>query len=76
MDLSTLGKLAIGVGAAFALVGGLLLLIARVPGFDRLGRLPGDIVIHRGPTTVVIPIVTSIILSIALTIALNLIFRR
>ena len=41
-----------------------------------LGKLPGDISLKRGNTTVYIPIVTSIILSIILTLILNLIGRK
>ncbi|HUO97159.1 MAG TPA: DUF2905 domain-containing protein [Rhizomicrobium sp.] len=40
-----------------------------------LGRLPGDIVIHRGSTTFYIPIVTCLILSVVLSL-LFWIFRR
>ena len=40
-----------------------------------LGRLPGDIVIHRDGFTCMFPIATSILLSILLTIVLNLIVR-
>jgi len=40
-----------------------------------LGRLPGDIVVERGPVTVYFPIATSIIVSVALTL-LFWIFRR
>ncbi len=39
------------------------------------GRLPGDIVIHRGSTTFYFPIVTCIIVSVALSV-LFWIFRR
>ena len=52
-----------------ALVGVSYLLIGRVP---HLGRLPGDIVIHRGSATFYVPVVTAIILSFALTLVANL----
>jgi hypothetical protein len=40
-----------------------------------LGRLPGDIVIHRGNSTFYFPIVTCIVLSVVLTL-IGLLFRR
>ncbi|MBA3414268.1 MAG: DUF2905 domain-containing protein [Chloroflexia bacterium] len=76
MDLPGLGRLLVGLGLVLAAVGAVLLLVGRVPGLDRLGRLPGDIVIERGSTTVAIPLVTSLILSLVLTVVLNLLFRR
>ena len=63
--------IAVGVGYQI-----LLVIAPQVPGLDRLGRLPGDIFIQRGNTTIFIPIVTSIVLSLALTIILNLFIRR
>jgi hypothetical protein len=40
-----------------------------------LGRLPGDLVIRRGTSTLYVPIVTSIVLSLLLTL-LFAFFRR
>jgi hypothetical protein len=40
-----------------------------------LGRLPGDIVIHRGSSTFYFPIVTCIVVSVVLTIV-GMLFRR
>ena len=59
-----------------AAIGGLLSLAGHVPGLDRLGRLPGDIVVQRGPVTVFLPIVSSIVISILLTILINFVLRR
>ena len=39
------------------------------------GRLPGDIVIRRGPVTFAFPIVTCIIISVVITLLLSW-FRR
>ncbi len=51
---------------------GLIILVAGIawPLLSRigLGRLPGDIVIHRGGTTFYFPIVTCIIISIVLSL--------
>ena len=75
-DLSGLGGVLLVAGLVMAVVGGVLLVAGRVPGLDRLGRLPGDLVVQRGPVTVFLPIVSSIVISILLTIVLNLILRR
>ena len=40
-----------------------------------LGRLPGDVLIHRDNALVAIPLATSLILSIVLTVALNVAIR-
>jgi Protein of unknown function (DUF2905) len=64
-----MARLLIFIGLAIVIIG--LLVKFGVP----IGRLPGDIVIRRGNTTIAVPIVTSIILSIVLTLLLAL-FRR
>ncbi len=76
MDLPGLGRLLVGLGLLLAAVGALLVLLPRIPGAQWLGRLPGDIVIERGSTTIAIPLATSLILSLVLTVVLNLVFRR
>ncbi len=76
MDLSGIGRLLLGAGLVLAAIGLLLVVAPRVPGLRLLGRLPGDILIERGNTTIFIPIVTSIVLSVVLTVVLNIIFRR
>lgn len=76
MEVSTLGRLLLALGLGLALVGGLLLAAARVPGLDRLGRLPGDFSFERGPVTIAVPLATSLLISLVLTIALNLFLRR
>ena len=75
-DLSGAGRLLLITGLVLAAVGALLILAPRFPGLDRLGRLPGDFVVERGPVTVFIPIVSSLVISVLLTIVLNLILRR
>ena len=42
----------------------------------RIGRLPGDIYIHRGNTTFYFPIVTCVLVSIVLTLVLWIVNRR
>ena len=75
-DLSGAGRFLLVAGAILATIGALLVIAPRVPGLDRLGRLPGDIVVDRGPVTIFFPIVSSIVISVVLTIVLNLILRR
>jgi hypothetical protein len=68
-----LGRLLILVGALIVLAGAVLLVAGRIPW---LGRLPGDVVVRRGPVTFYFPLATSIILSVLLTLLLNLFWRR
>jgi hypothetical protein len=64
-----LGKLLVVVGLVVAGVGCVMWL--GVP----LGRLPGDLVIRRGNTTLYLPITTSIVVSVVLTLLVSL-WRR
>jgi hypothetical protein len=75
-DPAGVGRLLLVTGLVVSAIGALMLVAARVPGLDRLGRLPGDVVIERGSLTVFIPIVSSIVISIVLTVVVNLILRR
>ena len=75
-DLSGVGRLLLVIGLVLTAAGALLMLAPRLPGFDRLGRLPGDFVFERGSVTIFVPIVSSLVLSVLLTVVLNLILRR
>jgi hypothetical protein len=75
-DPSGAGRFLLIAGLLIAAVGLVILVAPHVPGLDRLGRLPGDIVVERGPVTVFVPIVSSIVISVLITIVLNLILRR
>lgn len=66
------GRWFIGLGILFLLIGGVLLLVGRVPW---LGQLPGDILVKREHVTVFIPLGTMLLVSLVLTILLNLIMR-
>jgi uncharacterized membrane protein YkgB len=68
-----LGRLLVVIGAIAILAGVGLMLAPRIPW---LGRLPGDIVVNRGPVTLYFPLVTSIVVSVVLTLLLNLFWRR
>jgi hypothetical protein len=65
--------------ARFLIIAGVILVLAGLawPFIAKLGlgRLPGDIVFHRGNTTFYFPIMTSIILSIVLSAVLWLLGR-
>ena len=70
--METAGKALLLAAAALAVVGGVVLLLARA-GVD---RLPGDLVFRRENVTVWVPLGTMILVSVVLTIVLNLWFRR
>ncbi len=69
----SLGRMLLLIGVTLVLLGGLVLLVGKVP---FLGRLPGDIVIERKNFTFYFPLATSILLSIVLTLLLSLFGRR
>ena len=66
------GWLLILAGAALAVLGGVLLLIGKVPW---LGRLPGDIRVEGRHVSFFFPLATCVILSVVLTILVNLLLR-
>lgn len=68
-----LGRFLVVLGAIAVVAGAVLMLAPRIPW---LGRLPGDIVINRGPVSVYFPLATSVVISIVLTVLLNLFWRR
>jgi hypothetical protein len=76
MDLSSFGKLLLGLGGLLLLIGALLVFGGRLPGIGALGRLPGDIVIKRDNFSFYFPLATSLLISIILSLILWLIFRR
>ena len=73
MDMVSLARFIIVLGVVLLVIGGLLLLAARLN--LPLGRLPGDFQISFGNATCMIALGTSIFLSIVLTILLNVIAR-
>jgi len=68
-----IGKTLIVLGLLIALAGVLLVFVGRVPW---IGRLPGDIQVHRGTWHFYVPLGTSVLLSLLLTLAFWLLGRR
>jgi hypothetical protein len=66
------GRLLMVAGAGIFVLGLLVTLAGRIPGF---GQLPGDITIQRQNFTLYAPIGTMIVVSIILTLVLNLLSR-
>ena len=71
--MSEIGKLLIVFGVLIAVVGVVIVLAGRLPW---IGRLPGDIEVHRGNFTFYFPLATSILASIVLTLIFWLFGRR
>lgn len=69
-------RLLVLTGAGLIVAGALLWAAMRLPVLRNLGRLPGDILIERGQTTIFIPIVSSILVSVLLTVVATVLFRR
>jgi hypothetical protein len=67
-----MGKLLIIAGVVLIGLGVLFTLGAKFG----MGRLPGDIFIHKGNYSFYFPIVSSIVLSLVLTLLFNFISRR
>ncbi|NWG16649.1 MAG: DUF2905 domain-containing protein [Chloroflexi bacterium] len=75
MDLQAVGRLLLIAGIVLAVLGGLLMLLGRLPLFSSLGSLPGNLRIQGKGFSCFIPIVSMILLSVVLTIVLNIIIR-
>lgn len=72
--MSDIGRLLIFAGVALLVIGGLILLLDRIPGMP-FGKLPGDFSWERGDVKFYIPLATMVIVSIVLTILVNVIVR-
>jgi hypothetical protein len=68
------GRTLIVLGVLLVIAGLAMEFAPRLP--FRIGRLPGDIYIHRGNTTLYFPIVTCILVSVVLTLVLWIFNRR
>lgn len=72
--MTSMGRFILLLGIVLVLLGLAILFLERF-NFLHLGRLPGDIHIHRGNFSFYFPIVTCLLLSLILTLLLSL-FRR
>jgi hypothetical protein len=70
--MQEIGRLLVVLGLVAVAVGVLLLVGPRIPW---IGRLPGDIIVRRGPVTFYFPLVTCLVGSVLVSILLAL-FRR
>ena len=70
--MGDIGRALMVIGGLVFVLGAALTLAGKLPWF---GRLPGDIVVERGPVTFYFPIVTCVIVSVALSLVFWL-FRR
>jgi heme/copper-type cytochrome/quinol oxidase subunit 2 len=69
-NFSNLGKIILFIGIGIAVLGGIILLLSKIP---FAGKLPGDISIKRENFSFYFPISTSIIVGIILTIIINVV---
>ena len=70
--MNDLGKLLFILGIVLVVLGAV---IWKTGGLGGLGRLPGDITVHKGSSTFYFPIVTCLLLSAVLSL-LAWLFRR
>lgn len=75
MSLDTLGRIILVIGLGLVFLGIMLMILSRLPFFNQLGSLPGDIRIQGQNFSCLVPIASMILLSIVLTIVLNIIIR-
>ena len=73
MMFDSMARMLIVLGVMLVLVGGLFLLVGKIP---FLGRLPGDIVLRREHWSLYFPLTTSILISLVLTLLFSLFGRR
>ena len=71
-NFSTIGRWIVIAGVVLLVVGGILWLLGRVPG---LNKLPGTLRIETSGITCIFPILASIVISILLTVILNIVLR-
>ena len=69
-----LGRALIGLGLVIVVIGLALTYASKLP--FRIGRLPGDIYIHKNNTTFYFPIVTCVLISVLLSLVMWIFNRR
>lgn len=73
--MDDLGRTLALLGVGLLVLGGVLMLLGRVPVFKQFGHLPGDIRIEGEHFSCFAPIVSMLILSVLLSLVLNIIIR-
>ncbi|MBI4684272.1 MAG: DUF2905 domain-containing protein [Nitrospirae bacterium] len=68
-----IGRLLLIIGAVITAAGALLLFSGKIPW---IGRLPGDIIVHKKNFTFYFPLATSILISIILTLVFWIFGRK
>ncbi|MDD5562003.1 MAG: DUF2905 domain-containing protein [Candidatus Omnitrophica bacterium] len=69
----SIGKILVFFGAFMILCGLFFMLAGKIP---FLGKLPGDIEVHKKGLDIYFPLATSLIISLLLTIIINIFFRH
>ncbi len=64
-EMQHIGRLLVLFGVVIAAIGLLIVFLGKIPW---LGRLPGDIVLHKKNFTFYFPLATSILISLLLTL--------
>jgi hypothetical protein len=72
MALGDIGKLVLIAGVLIAVIGGVILLLARVG----VTQLPGSISVSGGNFSFFFPVAFCVVVSIVLTVVINLIVHR
>lgn len=72
-EMQNLGRLLVIFGCVIAVAGVLIMLSGKLPW---LGRLPGDIFLHRKNFTFYFPLATSILISLLLTLLFWILGKR
>ncbi|HAX98644.1 MAG TPA: DUF2905 domain-containing protein [Candidatus Atribacteria bacterium] len=75
MEISIWAKTIIIIGVILIVIGLVMMFLPKLPFLQRLGRLPGDIIVKKGNITFYFPWVTCIIVSIILTIIFSILRR-
>lgn len=75
MELQSIGRFLLISGLIVAFLGGVLMVLGRIPLFSNLGKLPGDIRIEGQGFSCFIPAVSMILLSVVLTVVVNIVIR-
>jgi len=71
--MGEIGKIILLAGATLVVIGGLLVLLGKIPG---VGRLPGDIYIKKDNFSFYFPLATCILISLIVSFILGLWNRK